>query len=87
MHQRGRCRLFGNISNRSDSIKPSRWHEFEVGVRMVIIVAKEKVDAAFESIRRSAEPGAFVTDEIPSTPGVTMKIMEGCEKVVVYGFV
>lgn len=50
---------------------------FNMGVGMVIIVAKEKVDAALESIRSSGEPGAFVMGEITSTPGVTMKNMEG----------
>ena len=50
---------------------------FNMGVGMVIIVAKGKVDAALESIRGSGEPGAFVMGEITSTPGVTMKNMEG----------
>jgi phosphoribosylamine--glycine ligase/phosphoribosylformylglycinamidine cyclo-ligase len=50
---------------------------FNMGVGMVIIVAKEKVEAALESIKSAGEPGVFVMGEITSTPGVQMENMEG----------
>lgn len=50
---------------------------FNMGVGMVIIVAKEKVDAALASIKEAGEEGVFVMGEITATPGVEMKNMEG----------
>lgn len=49
---------------------------FNCGVGMVIIVAKEQVDAAMESIKQAGEPNVFVMGEVTSTPGVEMRGME-----------
>ncbi|KAJ9127276.1 Bifunctional purine biosynthetic protein ADE5,7 [Naganishia onofrii] len=50
---------------------------FNMGVGMVVIVAKEKVESALASIKEAGEEGVFVMGEVTATPGVEMKNMEG----------
>lgn len=50
---------------------------FNCGVGMVIVVAREKVEAALESLREHGEKGAFVFGEVVNKPGVEYEGMGG----------
>ncbi len=49
---------------------------FNMGVGMVIIVSKSKVEEAMQSIRENGEPGVFVMGEVTAQTGVEIVGME-----------